>query len=341
MSTIKHVSDDLSAYLDQELTAGDTRRVEAHLRTCAQCRRELETLRYTMQMVQALPSVRAPRSFTLSDAQAAHVRPRSSVGWLVNALRGMTVVATVLLIAVCGLDFVNLTGLQNGRASAPAPSVQSLPNQSTAQDNASPATETSKAAPTNVTGPSSVQPILPPTAPGSPAGTGAQQPLPTASAVSAFSTAAAAAPANTASAPPPPALPQGTATADPTPLRPGVASAATATPDSTAGGARSSVVPTVTVTTPPTARPTPTASATPVPPTATATPKPTVAPTVIATPIPAAAQAQPPATSPTRESAPAEPGASLLPPQRIVELVLVGIIALGGIALFTLRMFAH
>src|SRR5437868_6264348 len=137
MSIIKHVFNDLSAYLDQELSAADARRVEAHLRSCAQCRRELETLRYTMQMVQALPSVRAPRSFTLSDAQAARMRPRSSGGWLVNALRGMTVVATVLLIAVCGVDFVNLTRLENGRASAPAPSVLSLPNQSTAQDNAS------------------------------------------------------------------------------------------------------------------------------------------------------------------------------------------------------------
>src|SRR5436190_24130849 len=103
MITIKHVFNDLSAYLDQELSVGDARRVEAHLRTCAQCRRELETLRYTMQMVQALPSVRAPRSFTLSDAQAARVRPRGPSGWLANALRGMTVVATVLLIAVCGI----------------------------------------------------------------------------------------------------------------------------------------------------------------------------------------------------------------------------------------------
>jgi anti-sigma factor RsiW len=330
MSTIKHVFDDLSAYLDQELSAGDARRVEAHLRTCAQCRRELESLRYTMQMVQALPSLRAPRSFTLSDAQAARVRPQSSGGWLVNALRGMTVIATVLLIAVCGIDFMNLSNLQNGRASAPAPSVLSLPNQSTAQDNASPATETSKTAPTNAAGPSSAQPVLPPTAPGSPAGAGAQQPLPTSSAVLAFSTAAT--PANTASAPVPPALPQGTATADPTPLRPSVASAASATPDTTtAGSARSSVVPTATVTGAPATRPAPTVTATPLPP--TTTPKPTVAPTITATPIPAAAQAQPPA--------PAEPTAGLLPPQRIIELVLVGIIALGGIALFSLRIFGH
>ena len=40
----------------------------------------------------------------------------------------------------------------------------------------------------------------------------------------AFSTAGAATPANTTSAPVPPVLPQGTSTADPTPLRPGVAS---------------------------------------------------------------------------------------------------------------------
>ncbi len=146
MSNAKHVVENLSAYLDDELSDAERARVEAHLRTCAQCQRELESLRYTMRMVQELPTVRAPRAFTLSDEQAGRVRP---AGWFMLALRAMTALSALLLIVVVSADlfWLNAGGAVSQPAQAPGAAI-AAPTQARAAEAANPDTVQSKAAPT-------------------------------------------------------------------------------------------------------------------------------------------------------------------------------------------------
>jgi hypothetical protein len=55
----------LSAFLDQQLTAEEQATVDAHLRSCEQCRLALADLRATVALVRALPQEAVPRSFAL------------------------------------------------------------------------------------------------------------------------------------------------------------------------------------------------------------------------------------------------------------------------------------
>src|SRR2546421_687545 len=57
--------EELSAYLDQELTGAARQELEAHLRECETCRRRLEALRHTVSMIQELPPEAPPRPFTI------------------------------------------------------------------------------------------------------------------------------------------------------------------------------------------------------------------------------------------------------------------------------------
>ena len=90
----------LSTYLDGRTSRAEQALVERHLKSCADCTRNLATLRATVTAIQQLPNVRAPRSFALSRSMAK--QPRSTP-WLYPVLRTATAVATLLfVIAVAG-----------------------------------------------------------------------------------------------------------------------------------------------------------------------------------------------------------------------------------------------
>src|SRR5512143_3282142 len=114
MSNTKHVTDQLSAYLDNRLSAGDRARVDAHLRGCDQCRQDLAELGYTVNMVRALPVMRRPRSYTLAETPAA---THWALGWLYRAMGGATLAAALLLVVVLSADMLSLAG---GGAASPA-----------------------------------------------------------------------------------------------------------------------------------------------------------------------------------------------------------------------------
>ncbi len=73
----------LSAYIDGEVTADERVVIESHLATCAHCQRDLTALRQTVALLSELPSVPAPRPFTLRPADVAQVERRSpdSLAW--------------------------------------------------------------------------------------------------------------------------------------------------------------------------------------------------------------------------------------------------------------------
>ena len=66
----------LSALLDNELSAQERAALETHLESCDWCRDELESLRRTRALLRALPQPALPRSFILPLEPAAMTEPQ-------------------------------------------------------------------------------------------------------------------------------------------------------------------------------------------------------------------------------------------------------------------------
>ncbi len=88
----------LSAYIDGEVSAGERALVEAHLKECLPCQRELASLRTTVDALRQMPSLILPRSFTLSEAPVRRRVSRAATSDMAWAyLRGATALAATLL----------------------------------------------------------------------------------------------------------------------------------------------------------------------------------------------------------------------------------------------------
>jgi len=101
---VTHVaaSQQLSAYLDGELAAGERQAVEAHLRRCAICRRDLAELRRVKTWLGALPEVE-PAPGLLADLRrvaSAPVGGGALLEWLRGAVRRPAVAAAAALMAL-------------------------------------------------------------------------------------------------------------------------------------------------------------------------------------------------------------------------------------------------
>jgi hypothetical protein len=128
-----------SEYIDNRLDAGDRDAVERHLKTCKACANELESLRITVQLLRRIPSVTAPRSFAIREAEAgrSEVTTPRSPGWLrpvpafavswvgagwsslcdpqrLRWLRPATAFATAALVLLLVLDFLQVVPQQGG-----------------------------------------------------------------------------------------------------------------------------------------------------------------------------------------------------------------------------------
>ena len=88
----------LSTYLDGRTSKAERALVERHLKSCADCARNLATLSATVVAVEMMPHVRAPRSFALPRSMAK--QPRSAP-WLYPLLRTATAFAS-LFVCRCG-----------------------------------------------------------------------------------------------------------------------------------------------------------------------------------------------------------------------------------------------
>lgn len=95
----------LTAYLDGELSASESARLEARLKSNPELRVLLEDLRRTKALLRSLPPQRAPRHFTLTP-QMAGIRPSPPA--LFSALRLASALATILLVLVLAGDFLGL-----------------------------------------------------------------------------------------------------------------------------------------------------------------------------------------------------------------------------------------
>jgi hypothetical protein len=99
--TCDETRDSLSAYLDGALAPEERRDVEAHLGTCAECSRELASLRQTVALLQRVQPARAPVGFVDRVVAAARPRPwyrRVADAVFAPALTKLPLQATAVLL---------------------------------------------------------------------------------------------------------------------------------------------------------------------------------------------------------------------------------------------------
>lgn len=119
----------LSAYLDDELTPQERRRLEAQLAEDPDLRAELEALRNTVSLVRDLPSVPAPRNFILSPSMVERVQPAPTSrarrlsptrAWAAPLLTAATAIVSMLFVVVLAGDLL-LPGIGGLAPAPPAP----------------------------------------------------------------------------------------------------------------------------------------------------------------------------------------------------------------------------
>ena len=86
----------LSSYIDGQVSPAEARQVEAHLSTCDECRRELQGLRATVDLLRTLPELEVSRAFTLASPPAGV----AAVGAYLRATGLATSIAALLLVAL-------------------------------------------------------------------------------------------------------------------------------------------------------------------------------------------------------------------------------------------------
>ena len=96
----------LSEYIDSRLDSEDRGVVERHLEICEACSNELESLQMTVQLLNQVPFVPAPRSFAVREVETGRVSifEPQSLRWL----RPATAFATVALIVLLMVDFLQV-----------------------------------------------------------------------------------------------------------------------------------------------------------------------------------------------------------------------------------------
>ena len=119
----------LSAYIDGKVSVREAEAVRAHLGACDRCRRELDTLRATVELLRQLPELETPRSFALTVAPV-EVAPAPRIAWaagLAASAAGLFLVALLLGGLSGAITQRKSLGEAPGVAAAPASTVQKVP----------------------------------------------------------------------------------------------------------------------------------------------------------------------------------------------------------------------
>lgn len=98
--------DNLSAFLDGQLSARQHSRVDRHLQGCNACREELESLRQTVSLLRSVPALRPPRSFFIGAGEVAKQRQGHRRRLSYVYLQAATAIASVLLVLVVSGDAI-------------------------------------------------------------------------------------------------------------------------------------------------------------------------------------------------------------------------------------------
>jgi anti-sigma factor RsiW len=120
-----HLEDEfLSAFVDDQLSAEDTSRVQMHVGTCEDCRERLEAFRALANLLRALPEVDLPRTFAVGPQRPNE--PSKVVGlrrWYTATRVAAAALAAVFVFLSAGALYVDTRPVQVARpqvAAAPA-----------------------------------------------------------------------------------------------------------------------------------------------------------------------------------------------------------------------------
>jgi len=104
-SECQRVQGMLSPYIDGQLGPSDKEGMESHLEGCQACRRELKSLRATVNLLHRVTMVSPPRSFAIAKAAP---KPLPAAVWSFGVLRVTTAVAALLLVFIFAGDATHL-----------------------------------------------------------------------------------------------------------------------------------------------------------------------------------------------------------------------------------------
>ncbi len=116
--------ENLSPFLDRQLTPGEQARVTSHLHECPACRADLLSLRQTVAVLRAVPAVKPPRTFFIPASEGVRLRQVQHNRLAYGYLQFATAVATVLLVLVVSGDALLRMGIASPARQAMAPNVE-------------------------------------------------------------------------------------------------------------------------------------------------------------------------------------------------------------------------
>lgn len=128
--------DDLSAYLDGQVSGTDAASIDQRLAQCADCRRELDALRSTVSLLQRMPELTLPRSFVMPGPPPAPIviRPAAPLRMPQWVYSGSAAVAALVLAILISADATGLLApdlpartLESTAAAAVAPQAAQAP----------------------------------------------------------------------------------------------------------------------------------------------------------------------------------------------------------------------
>ena len=118
----QRIKDNLSAYIDGELSSRQAAQIERHIEECGECRRQLDSLRQTVHLLKQIPALPVPRSFLLPASATEGRREFKARTRVYHALQGATALAALLLAFVVAGDFLLLRDLSTAPIVMTAPS---------------------------------------------------------------------------------------------------------------------------------------------------------------------------------------------------------------------------
>jgi anti-sigma factor RsiW len=107
----RYVEVRLSAYVDDEVSDRERRRIEAHLAHCGECRAELRALRWTVSLLRQAPPVKAPRLFVVREADLAKERRPARRRAPLLVTQWATAAVALLFVLILGADLLVGRGL--------------------------------------------------------------------------------------------------------------------------------------------------------------------------------------------------------------------------------------
>lgn len=117
----------LSAYIDDQLSDSERQFLEARLVDDEALRAELAALRQTVAWLNTMPQLKAPRDFTLSEADIAHLpKPNIQLMPRRNPIVYLAGAAAAVLIVVVGIGVIFTNTSRNAPTEYAAPAAQEI-----------------------------------------------------------------------------------------------------------------------------------------------------------------------------------------------------------------------